>query len=191
MAKLHKMVDPLQPRTSTNCLETDWSKCIICLNHVSEVLRCPAGFNRVTQGSRYKTLSELLLGFQRTGCFPRSINLSRLDDGNDIAETLQQHKAKWHDSCRLLYNRTKLQRSEKRKSSPEDGADEFAERSKKFTRKSTGKKSAGEKTTSAEKNASCVPNLPQVGTPWLEKHQHSCWNNMFVLLLVGIQKETC
>ena len=122
MAKLHKLVDPIQPRTSTNCLETDWSKCIICQKDVSEVLRCPAESKRATQGSGYKTLSELLLGFQRIGCFPRSINLSRLDDGNGIAETLQQHMAKWNNSCRLLYNRTELKRVEKRKNSPEDAA---------------------------------------------------------------------
>ncbi|KAG0727809.1 hypothetical protein GWK47_033858 [Chionoecetes opilio] len=124
MAKVYKVVDPLQPGTSTQGLETDWSKCVLCQEDTSEVLHCPAESTRATQGAGYKTIAELLVGFDRIGCLPTSINLSRLDDGNGIEETLQRHNAKWHDSCRLLYNRTKLQRAEKRKKPPEDAADD-------------------------------------------------------------------
>ncbi|KAG0714703.1 hypothetical protein GWK47_001512 [Chionoecetes opilio] len=146
MAKVYKVVDPLQPGTSTQGLETDWSKCVLCQEDTSEVLHCPAESTRATQGAGYKTIAELLVGFDRIGCLPTSINLSRLDDGNGIEETLQRHKAKWHDSCRLLYNRTKLQRAEKRKKPPEDAANDSADSSKKFTRKSAGKKSASAET---------------------------------------------
>ncbi|KAG0715277.1 hypothetical protein GWK47_001346 [Chionoecetes opilio] len=146
MAKVYKVVDPLQPGTSTQGLETDWSKCFLCQEDTSEVLHCPAESTHATQGAGYKTIAELLVGIDRIGCLPTSINLSRLDDGNGIEETLQRHKAKWHDSCRLLYNRTKLQRAEKRKKPPEDAADDSADSSKKFTRKSAGKKSASAKT---------------------------------------------
>ncbi|KAG0715880.1 hypothetical protein GWK47_010917 [Chionoecetes opilio] len=146
MAKAYKVVDPLQPGTSTQGLETDWSKCVLCQEDTSEMLHCPAESTRATQGAGYKTIAELLVGFDRIGCLPTSINLSRLDDGNGIEETLQRHKAKWHDSCRLLYNRTKLQCTEKRKKPPEDAADDSADSSKKFTRKSAGKKSASAET---------------------------------------------
>ena len=58
------------------------------------------------------------------------INLSCLDDSESIEATLQQHKAKWHDSCRLEYNKTKLNCAEKRKRRIKDTADA----SRKFTR---------------------------------------------------------
>ena len=62
------------------------------------------------------------MGFSRIGCLLKTIDLSRLEDGDGIEATLQQNKAKWHDSCRLGYNKTQLQRAEKRKRSTEDVA---------------------------------------------------------------------
>lgn len=145
MAKIYKEVDPLQPGTSTQGLETDWNKCILCQEDTSEVLHCPAESTCVRQGEGYKTIGKLV-GFDRIDCLPTSMNLSRLDDGNGIEETQQRHKAKWHDSCRLLYNRTKLQRAEKRKKPPEAAADASTDSSKKFTHKSAGDKSASAET---------------------------------------------
>lgn len=110
------------------------------------MLHCPAESTRATQGAGYKTLAELIVGFDKIGCLPTSINISRLDHGDGIEETLQRHKAKWHDSCKLLYNRTKLQRAEKRKKPPEDAADDSADSPKRFTRKSAGEKSASVET---------------------------------------------
>lgn len=141
MAKHYKILDPVQPETSRQGLQTDWSKCILCQEDTSEVLRRPAESKHATKGAGYKTIAELLVGFDRIGCLPTSINPSRLDDGNGIEETLQRHKAKWHDSCRLLYNRTKLQRAEKRKKPP-DVADDSAHTSKKLTRKNAGEQMA-------------------------------------------------
>ena len=77
------------------------------------------------------------MGFSRIGCLPKTVDLSRLDDGDGIEATLQQHKAKWHDSCRLGYNKTQLQHAEKRKRPTED----VANASKKFTRQSLGEAS--------------------------------------------------
>ena len=122
MAKMYKVVDPLQPGASTLRPTTDWSKCALCQEDTSEVLYCPAESNHGTQGAGYKTIADLV-GFSRIGCLPRTINLSRFDDGEGIEATLQQHKAKWHDLCRLEYNTTKLQRAEKKKRPIEDVAD--------------------------------------------------------------------
>lgn len=47
---------------------------------------------------------------------------------------------------RLIYNRTKLQRAEKRKNPPEVAADDSADNSKKLTPKSAGEKSASAET---------------------------------------------
>ena len=76
------------------------------------------------------TIANLLVGLSKIGCLPKTINLAHLDDGEGIQATMQKHKAQWHDSCRLVYNKTKLQRAEKRKRPVED----VAGTSKKFTR---------------------------------------------------------
>ncbi|KAG0727436.1 hypothetical protein GWK47_034654 [Chionoecetes opilio] len=96
------------------------------IEDTSEVLHCPAESTKCHTGSRVsRQIAELLVGFDRIGCLPTSINLSRLDDGNGIEEKTTAGQAKWDDSCRLLYNRTKLQRAEKRKKPPEDSADDL------------------------------------------------------------------
>ena len=136
MAKVYKMMDPLEPSTSTHCEQTDWNMCVLCQENTSEVLHCPAESKRNTQGAGYKTIANLPEGFSKAGCLPRTINLSRLDDGESIEETFQKHKAKWHDSCRLQYNKTKLQRAEKRKRSI-DAEDCY---SNKFTCQNLGEK---------------------------------------------------
>ena len=53
-----------------------------------------------------------------------------------IAETLKRYEAKWHDSCRLLYNSRKLKRAEKRKKSQKEANDDNTGSLKKSTRKS-------------------------------------------------------
>ena len=105
MAKRYKVVNPLQSGTSIEFL-TDWSKCIFCQEDLSEKLHCPAESRRNTMGAGYKTTSDLLMDFSRTGCLPKTMDLSRFDDGNGIEAAFVQHKAKWHDSCRLKYNKT-------------------------------------------------------------------------------------
>ena len=103
---MYKLVDHGQPGTSHN-LPTDWSKCILCQEDKTEVLRCPVESTRDKQGAGYTTIADLL-DFSKIGCLPRSLNLLRLDDVEGIEATLKQNKAKWHDSCRLRYNKTQL-----------------------------------------------------------------------------------
>ena len=84
------------------------------------MLRCPASSKRDTEGVGYKTIADNIKGFDKVGCLPKTINLSRLDDCVGIEATFRQHQAKWHVSCRLQFNKTKLERAEKRKSRTED-----------------------------------------------------------------------
>lgn len=62
-----------------------------------------------------KTLSENVERFNKLGCMPRNVNLSRIDEGDGLENTLFPRKARWHESCFLNFNSTKLQRAEKRK----------------------------------------------------------------------------
>ena len=43
---------------------------------------------------------------------PIDLDLARLDDGDGIEETLRKINARYHHSCRLLFNNTKLERKE-------------------------------------------------------------------------------
>ena len=65
------------------------------------------------------------------------MNLSRLNEGEGIEASFQQHKVKWHDSCGLKFNKTKLQRAEKRKAAPDDSSSSKSPR--KYTRRSLEK----------------------------------------------------
>ena len=154
MAKVHKIVDPVLPCSSTHHPTTDWSKCLFCQRDSEEVLRCP-------QKTGYSTIADLLLGFSNISCLPRSLNLSRLDDGEGIVATLNHHQAKWHDSCRLKYNKTELRRAKKRARPLEEAADT----GKKCTRQSL------EQTCTSSEACFFVVNLHRLR----EEHQPSGW----------------
>ena len=62
-------------------------------------------------GIGYSSLPESLIRFNELGQLP--IHLERLDEGNGIEMTMVANDAKYHKSCRLQYNNTKLQRAEK------------------------------------------------------------------------------
>jgi hypothetical protein len=105
---------------------------VLCQKDTSEKLCCPAESKRSTGGSGYQTLAHTLLAFSNIGCLPKTIDLSKLDDGEGIQATFEHHRARWHDSCRLHYNKTQLFRAEKRKTSCERSADA----PRKYTRQS-------------------------------------------------------
>ena len=71
-------------------------------------------------GSGYSSLAENLIRFNELGRLP--IHLERLDEGNGIEMAMIANNAKYHQSCKLQYNNTKLQRAEK-KAQKVDGED--------------------------------------------------------------------
>ena len=62
------------------------------------------------------------------------MNLARLNNGEGVETTLKKHKARWHDLCRLRYNKTQLRRAEKRKR-PADDDETDAEASIRYSRR--------------------------------------------------------
>ena len=124
MDKVYRIANSQQPSTSAAVKDMDWDKCVVCQQITGEVLKCPAVSKRSIDGSGagYKTLADNLLAFKKIDCLPSSM-FSLVKEGQDIEETLRSHKAKWHDSCRLQYNKTKLQRAAKRKASPAGNID--------------------------------------------------------------------
>ena len=94
-------MDPTHPSTSKHDEQTDWIISVLCQKNTSEMLWCPAESKGNAHGAGYKTIAELLKGFNVVGCLSKTINLPRFDDGEGMKAILRKHKAKWHDACRL------------------------------------------------------------------------------------------
>ena len=77
-------------------------------------LTCPADFSERFRGAGYETLSRNLAKFDELGLLPKSLNLTRLDEGVGLEETLISRRARFHKSCSLKYNETELRRAIKR-----------------------------------------------------------------------------
>ena len=83
------MLDPQQPGSSGTHLPcmTDWDQCVLCQKDTSEKLCCPAESQRSNVGPGYQTLADNLLAFSKIGCLSKTIDLSKLDDGEDLQLT--------------------------------------------------------------------------------------------------------
>lgn len=52
MAKLFKVVNPNEPETSdTQCLATNWNKCVLCQEDTEEMLKFPSNSAHGTDGA--------------------------------------------------------------------------------------------------------------------------------------------
>ena len=49
-------------------------------------------------GAGYVNLAEDLTLFDENACLPKSFDIPRLNDGNDIEETVRNHSAKFHNN---------------------------------------------------------------------------------------------
>ncbi len=56
-----------------------------------------------------------MTAFDNAGCLPKTIGMSRINDGDGVEATLEHHRAKFHKSCRLQYSKPRLERAMKRK----------------------------------------------------------------------------
>ncbi len=93
------------PSASVNI---DWSRCIFCQEtNPTETLKCPLRSNHVeTQETGYRSVSQNLIKFAELGALP--FDISRLNEGQGIEETLGVNEAQWHRSCQLKYTSSKL-----------------------------------------------------------------------------------
>lgn len=89
-----------------------------------ETLTKPDQSKRKDIGSGYSSLAENLIKFNELGELPGSFHLEILDDGHGIEAAMVEHGAQYHQTCRLQYNNTKLQRAQKRALKKEGQSDE-------------------------------------------------------------------
>ena len=66
----------------------------------------------------YDILAQNLESFNDLGFMPLGIDITRLNDGSGISNTLMSQNASWHKSCWSKFDQQKLERARKRK--PED-----------------------------------------------------------------------
>ena len=79
-----------------------------------ESLTSPSQNTRQDKGSSYSILTGHLSRFNELGLLPRSFLLSRLHEGRGVEAALSANNARYHKTCRQRYNKTKLDRAEKR-----------------------------------------------------------------------------
>lgn len=112
-----------------NSWQTDWTKCCLCQTETSERLISPHLNPTKRCDDGYSLLGRNIPIFHSINQLPIKFDLARLDDGSGIEQTLRTSKAQYHESCKILFNNTKLQRAEKR-STPVSDKSENSCRSK-------------------------------------------------------------
>lgn len=103
--------------------KTDWGKCCLCQTDTREELKSPP--TRYECGSDgYSMLATNIPQFQAINLLPIKVDPSRLDDGGGIEDTLRRNSAKYHQTCRLMFNNSKLERATKRAAEIQNSPDE-------------------------------------------------------------------
>ena len=90
---------------------TDWTK---CQKDTGQDVKSPDSNPRKRAENGYSTLARNIPKFHALNQLPIPFDPARLDDGDGIDKTLWKNKALYHETCRLMFNNTKLQRAEKR-----------------------------------------------------------------------------
>ncbi|KAL5005325.1 hypothetical protein ScPMuIL_018781 [Solemya velum] len=175
MSKRHCLIDPQTPK-SQETISTDYEKCVICQIDTSESLQWPSQSKRkdVTPEQVFSAFTENVLRFYELQQLPVQIDLKRLDDGDGISITLLNHTAKWHKSCHVKFNATKLKQAEKRK---KDDIEPGPSVTKKFTRrigKSEVKETAPRTCVFCDKEASESDPLRESSTFRLDSRVRMC-----------------
>jgi len=110
-----------QPPHPVSLSVLNWDYCILCQCVTNEALQCPKDTKRDDVGAGYRSLATSLMKFNDIGALPTSVRLSEFDEGAGIEAAFNAHNAKWHKSCRNLYNKTKLDRALTRRALVSEG----------------------------------------------------------------------
>ena len=109
MAKRVELIDPSKSRVKEQ--NFDWNLCCLC----QEILKKNCNVRLVNHRRGTKHLLKNVAGFVELGLYPMPLDLSKLDEGCCIAQTLENHRGSWHKSCNMKFKTTMLERERKRK----------------------------------------------------------------------------
>ena len=89
----------------------DWKFCIICQESKKEPLKCPLNAHGTGNKSKaYETILTSVSEFRELNKLPVAVVFGEDMDTNQLTT----NQAKWHKSCYLKFNDSKLQRARKR-----------------------------------------------------------------------------
>ena len=84
---------------------TDWAKCFICLEDKHEARKSPPMKIDLAK-IRIQNLVKKYFGFAKINEMPIPLDIRRIDEGNGIEAALIKNEAKYHESCKLMFNNT-------------------------------------------------------------------------------------
>ena len=87
--------------------KTNWDRCFICQQDTKEKLIQPSLFNREHIHIGYDTIARNVSLFHKINALPILLCPTQLDEGDGIESTLTRNRAKYHSSCKLMFNNTK------------------------------------------------------------------------------------
>lgn len=96
----------------------NWEMCCLCQIDNGEILKRPFLNKNIEQRRKsYENMAKYIQEFYKIGKLPKNVILSNLDEGSGIQETLILRQAKWHKSCSLCLNSSKLVRAQESEAS--------------------------------------------------------------------------
>ena len=104
----------MDTKSASKSWSTDWTKCCLCQKGKKFRLSSPHTNPTKMVDDGYCLLARNIPQFHSANQLPIKLGPARLDDGDGMEKTLRKHRAKYHESCRLLFNNTKLRRAKKR-----------------------------------------------------------------------------
>lgn len=127
MTSQFKFINPSSTPVVTKLI--DWDLCVLCQQSTNSKLVDPFKIkNKENCFDGYKSLQSTLYRLDAEGLLsslPHKPNISILDDGSGIANTLLKNQAKYHKSCRNEYGETKVLRIRKRLSDVRNAMNEI------------------------------------------------------------------
>ncbi|KAH3772564.1 hypothetical protein DPMN_173905 [Dreissena polymorpha] len=92
--------------------QTDWDRCCLCQTEKKdENLKLPPPDSKGKDG--YTNITKNVPQFNAMNRLPLILDPRRVDEGGGIETTLRKRQAQYHQSCRLMFNNTKLDMARK------------------------------------------------------------------------------
>ena len=107
------IVSPKQNR-SGRTLQINWNICILCQIDDGETLINPTKRKGNVGDDGYATLDSNLNKLSSLHSLPFTLDLSSIDNGSGIGNTLRNHSAKWHSTCYKKCSNREVVPAEKR-----------------------------------------------------------------------------
>ena len=115
MSKKRKIefISPTKPtlQVSNEPTKINWSLCFICQKDSDEKLQSSVNITTGDPKQVYFELARRIMIFRSHDVMPIEIDFPSLEDGCELGQSLYDHSAKHHKSCKLMFNSTKLNRA--------------------------------------------------------------------------------